>query len=671
MFFVEKKSKNSITPVLQLVENAKTDKGSRQRLVVSLGTHFKIPKNKRSEVARIVKFRLLGQTSFIDYDPELMDYADQIIRKIQIEGKWNSERSQVIRFKEEQKRSPTAQVFVNEVEHGYDRELGPVLIGHHFWNLLGFPKILEELEFNKRQIGTAEVSVLNRLIVQGSENSILPWLKTVALEDILNLDTPKLGDDRFYRISDKLLKNQSDLEKRLYKRQVDFFNLESGIFLYDLTNTYFEGSCFQNPKAKHNGNQKEKRTDCPQVVVSLVLDNEGFIRRHRIFEGNMSDCKSLETILDELQAEFKSQTMPTIIFDRGVVSEDNIKLLETYENLKYIVVCRTNEELDFLNDFQNDMFDQVQGRDTPNKTNVEILLKEKDDLVYLLCRSESRKAKETAIRNKTEEKLETALSSLKKGIETGRENNPVKIERKIGRIKERFSRVAKYYDISYRHREFAYEYSDTANFDKRFLNSLKKIKEKADKNEISFPALKKKLDGLKAKNPEHCSKLTIHLSEPLLTFNTIDEIENQERKLDGNYLLKTNRQDLDKQSIWNMYMMLTGVEEAFKNLKSHLGLRPNYHQIESRVDGHVFLSILAYHLLHAIEYTLRQNGDCSRWSTIKRIVSTHNYSTIQLPTVNGTVINMRKPGIAEGTHLEIYKKLGIDYKSLPIRKNLA
>jgi len=230
MFFVEKKSKNSITPVLQLVENAKTDKGSRQRLVVSLGTHFKIPKNKRSEVARIVKFRLLGQTSFIDYDPELMDYADQIIRKIQIEGKWNSERSQVIRFKEEQKRSPTAQVFVNEVEHGYDRELGPVLIGHHFWNLLGFPKILEELEFNKRQIGTAEVSVLNRLIVQGSENSILPWLKTVALEDILNLDTPKLGDDRFYRISDKLLKNQSDLEKRLYKRQVDFFNLESGIF---------------------------------------------------------------------------------------------------------------------------------------------------------------------------------------------------------------------------------------------------------------------------------------------------------------------------------------------------------------------------------------------------------------------------------------------------------
>jgi hypothetical protein len=108
-----------------------------------------------------------------------------------------------------------------------------------------------------------------------------------------------------------------------------------------------------------------------------------------------------------------------------------------------------------------------------------------------------------------------------------------------------------------------------------------------------------------------------------------------------------------------------------KNLKSHLGLRPNFHQIEKRVDGHIFLSILAYHLLHAIQYTLRQNGDCSRWSTIKRIVSTHSYSTIQLPTVNGTVINVRKPGILEGAHLDIYEKLGIDFKSLPVRKNLA
>jgi hypothetical protein len=581
MFFRDTKSKNSKSPVLQLVENVQTGKGSRQNIVVSLGTHLKIDKSQRSEVARMVKNKLIGQLNFMDEDPKLVSYADQIIRKIQIEGKWDSKRHQVAKFKEAQQNKSTAEVFVDKVEHGYGRELGPVLIGHHFWKLLDFPSILKGLGFNSKQIDTAEISILNRLISQDSEHSILPWLKTVALEDILNLNTADLGSERFYRISDKLLKNKNEMEKRLYKRETDFFNLESGIFLYDLTNTYFEGSCLQNPKAKHNGNQKEKRSDCPQVVVSLVLDNEGFIRRHRIFEGSMADVKSLETILEELKSEFESQTMPTIIFDRGVVSEDNMKLLEKYDNLKHIVVCRTSEELYFVNEFQSGEFQQIQGRDVCNKTSVEILSKEKDDLTYLLCRSEGRKAKETAIRNRAEEKLEAALTSLAKGIQTGRENNPVNIERRIGRLKERYGRVAKYYDISYQHRKFSYTYSDPANLSKRLINSLLKLKEKADNNTISYPALLKKLDDLKGKNSSQYSMLSIHLTEPILIWKTIDEIEQQARKLDGNYLLKTNRKDLNQDSIWNLYMMLTGVEEAFKNLVSfkRLGMAKSQHHL--------------------------------------------------------------------------------------------
>ena len=123
--------------------------------------------------------------------------------------------------------------------------------------------------------------------------------------------------------------------------------------------------------------------------------------------------------------------------------------------------------------------------------------------------------------------------------------------------------------------------------------------------------------------------------------------------------------------IWNLYVMLTRIENAFRDLKSYLGLRPNYHQKEQRVDSHIFISILAYHLLHSIEYTLRQKGNHSRWATIRRLVSTHNYSTIQLPTTKGTVINVRKPGIPEAVHTDVYNKLGIDYKNLPIKKNLA
>jgi len=351
MFFREAISKNSKSPVLQLVENIRTEKGPRQRLVVSLGTYLKIPKEKRREVARIVKERLFGQQSLFEYDSQLIAYADKIVKKIQTEGKWNSVREQVCKFKKATKDKSTAEIFIDDVQHGYDRELGPILIGHCFWERLNFSTILSDCGFNKRQIKTAQISLLNRLIAQDSEHSIISWLQTAAVEEIVGLDVSRYGDDRFYRISDKLLRNRDYIEENLYQREKDLFSLEDSIFLYDLTNTYFEGVCAKNPKAQHNGNQKEKRTDCPQVVVALVLDGDGFIRRHRIFNGKMTDVKSLDKILIALEDDFKDKPMPTIIFDRGMVSDDNLKLLNKYDNLKYILMCRPNEESIFTSRF--------------------------------------------------------------------------------------------------------------------------------------------------------------------------------------------------------------------------------------------------------------------------------------------------------------------------------
>jgi transposase len=669
MFFREAISKNSKSPVLQLVENIRTEKGPRQRLVVSLGTYLKIPKEKRREVARIVKERLFGQQSLFEYDSQLIAYADKIVKKIQTEGKWNSVREQVCKFKKATKDKSTAEIFIDDVQHGYDRELGPILIGHCFWERLNFSTILSDCGFNKRQIKTAQISLLNRLIAQDSEHSIISWLQTVAIEEIVGLDVSRYGNDRFYRISDKLLKNRDYIEENLYQREKDLFSLEDSIFLYDLTNTYFEGVCAKNPKAQYNGNQKEKRTDCPQVVVALVLDGDGFIRRHRIFNGKMTDVKSLDKILIALEDDFKDKPMPTIIFDRGMVSDDNLKLLNKYDNLKYILMCRPNEESIFTEDFHNQQFSLLEGRD--RKPKVEIFLKEVEDAVYLLCKSEGRKAKETAMRNKAEERLEAELTNLSTQIQKGRENNPVTIERRIGKFKERHSKVAKYYEIKYQHREFSYTVPDDMMIAKRFSNSLKKLKNKVEKNKISFPALTKKLTEFNQKYTSDYLKINIHLKKPKLTWGTIDEIQDKGRKSDGNYLLKTNRKGLEQAEIWNLYVMLTRIENAFRDLKSYLGLRPNYHQKEQRVDGHIFISILAYHLLHSIEYTLRHKGNHSRWATIRRLVSTHNYSTIQLPTTKGTVINVRKPGIPEAVHTDVYNKLGIDYKNLPIKKNLT
>lgn len=536
MFFREAISKNSKSPVLQLVENIRTEKGPRQRLVVSLGTYLKIPKEKRREVARIVKERLFGQQSLFEYDSQLISYADKIVKKIQTEGKWDSVREQVCKFKKAIKDKSTAEIFIDDVQHGYDRELGPILIGHCFWERLNFSTILSDCGFNKRQIKTAQISLLNRLIAQDSEHSIISWLQTVAIEEIVGLDVSRYGDNRFYRISDKLLKNRDYIEENLYQREKNLFSLEDSIFLYDLTNTYFEGVCAKNPKAQYNGNQKEKRTDCPQVVVALVLDGDGFIRRHRIFNGKMTDVKSLDKILIALEDDFKDKPMPTIIFDRGMVSDDNLKLLNKYDNLKYILMCRPNEESIFTEDFHNQQFSLLEGRD--RKPKVEIFLKEVDDAVYLLCKSEGRKAKETAMRNKAEERLEAELTNLSTQIQKGRENNPVTIERRIGKFKERHSKVAKYYEIKYQHREFSYTVPDDMMIAKRFSNSLKKLQDKAEKNKISFPALTKKLTEFNQKYTSDYLKINIHLKKPKLTWGTIDEIQDKGRKLDGNCIVE-------------------------------------------------------------------------------------------------------------------------------------
>jgi len=129
------------------------------------------------------------------------------------------------------------------------------------------------------------------------------------------------------------------------------------------------------------------------------------------------------------------------------------------------------------------------------------------------------------------------------------------------------------------------------------------------------------------------------------------------------------------------FVRTTGIQHAgqavlkskniHRDLKTHLGLRPNYHQLDNRVDGHIFISILAYHILHSIEYTLNQQGITSTWRKIKRLMSTHTYATIQVPLVDKRTLNLRRPGAVEGIHEKIYRKLGVNYKDLPTLKTTA
>jgi hypothetical protein len=139
-------------------------------------------------------------------------------------------------------------------------------------------------------------------------------------------------------------------------------------------------------------------------------------------------------------------------------------------------------------------------------------------------------------------------------------------------------------------------------------------------------------------------------------------------KLDGSYLLKTDRGDLSAEDAWRIYTLLTRAEAAFRTLKSPLAERPVFHHKEARVEAHIFLCVLAYHLLISIEKTLLEAGVHTSWATVRETLKTHQINTIVLPTDGGSILRIRQGSTPERIHRELYQKLRIGSEIIPPRK---
>jgi transposase len=233
------------------------------------------------------------------------------------------------------------------------------------------------------------------------------------------------------------------------------------------------------------------------------------------------------------------------------------------------------------------------------KSRVEIKRQVVDGEVHILCRSEGRTEKDRAIREKHEQRFLADLQKLQARVRTGRLHVAAKVHEAIGRLKERYPRVARYYALSY---------------------------------DAAAPAVT---------GTPHADKKT------------------RAERLDGGYLLKTDRQDLGDEEIWRLYILLTRVEDAFRAMKSPLMERPIFHHLEHRVQTHIFLCVLAYHLLVAIEKRFLDQGVHTSWATLREQLSTHQVVTVVLPATNGQTLRIRKGSTPEAIHREIYRVLKI------------
>jgi transposase len=591
----------------RIVESVRVGTQVKQRTLLNLGKDFAIEPTLWPLLTARIEQLLQGSAPL---QSELFHLADEIGQLLETTAERCSDliiakMAQPVAI--ETPEQDYHRVNINQIEAHQARSIGGETLALHAVRQLQLDQKLTALGFNKIDSAAALGSIIGRMILPGSELQTHDWLQThTALGELLDHDYGSTSLTRLYTISDTLLKHQAALEAFLAAEEQTLFDLNRSIVLYDLTNTYFEGQCAKNPKAQF-GRSKEKRSDCPLVTLGLVLDGNGFPLGSQVFPGNASEPATLSLMLDGLHGK-KSLPgeKPVIIMDAGIASTDNIAWLTKHDYL-YLVVSRERDVQD-----PRDQDHTVLVRDIgQSSVSVYRTIDAETQETRLYCYSEQKAKKEQAIRNRFHVRLEEALDKLNAGLgKKGTVKNYVKILERIGRLREKNSRVAQDYRIEV-----------LANDEKN--------------NAIRIDWLR---EPKSAEKDQHC----------------------------GVYCLRTNIPDWSEEHLWTTYIMLTEIEATFRSLKTDLGLRPVFHHKEDRVTGHLFITLLAYHLVHTLRYQLKQQGIHLSWDSIRNIMSTQQRITLILPTDDKITIHLRTTTQVEARQKQLYTALGI--KADPIGK---
>jgi len=587
----------------QLIESYRSEKGPRQRIILTL-TDFDLDKPLWPALARAISERLSGVESIFAEDERIKPYLEAILAKLSVKSEIGF--ADVTRDES----ADYARIDLTSANHTKVRTLGPELIGDHFYDLLGFEEILGLAGLKERDLGLAKAVILARLIHPGSDRRTHRVIvSNSSIAELCAIDVAKLAKDRVYRVADALYQGKEVIERELFRSERTLFPTKETLFLFDLTNTYFEGNARANTLAKY-GRSKEKRYDCPLVSLALVVDDRGLPVYSEIYEGNVAEPRTLAQVLTHLGALGKDDLFtPTIVMDRGIATTENIALCVA-RNLDYVVIERANRSRLYQEHFAS--MEGFSEHTDANGSSVRLKKLTQGERSVVLCSSAGRGDKERGIITQAEERFQADVSRLTNSIAKGSIQRTQLISERIGRIKAKYPKIASHYD-------FVLAYSE-------------------DQGKV-----------INRRRVDRVMSLTI---EPKPT-------KSRDASLLGAYVIETTHNHLDEDAIWGLYMTLTQVENAFRSLKSDLGLRPIYHQLARRCAAHLFISVLAYHLLSAIELTLRTQGDKRSWQTIKEQVATHVRSTLMLTNDQGVVTHLRVSSVPEPTHREIYALLGV------------
>ena len=508
-----------------LVESYRTGRGSRQRVVAYLGELSRGQKSGWAQLGRTLDGKRGRPPRPSLFDPPHSDEPTD---------------------------EEPVQIDLKRVRFERLRDFGDVWMAWGLWRLLELDLLLERLLSEGREDvpwpQVAAILTLARFCEPSSELHIEEtWYRRTALEDLLGVPVEKVHTDRLYAGLDQLLPHKEAIERHLKERLGTLFDLKCNFLLYDITSTYFEGQCAANPLAKR-GYSRDSRPDCLQVLIGLVVTDDGMPLGYEVFAGNRNDSTTIQEIVKSMERKY-GRADRVWVLDRGMVSDANLAFLRQRGG-SYIVGTPKAMLKRFERQLAEEGWQAVQ-----EGVEVKLVPGPEGDETFLLARSADRRAKEQAMHERFRQRLEKGLAALQAAAESGRLKDEALANRRLGRLLQQNWRAAGAFDVA-----------------------IERVKN---------PIGKARLKLICKTNPRFSDWAALS---------------------DGCYLLRSNLNETDPATLWKRYIQLTEAEWAFRITKDELEIRPIWHHKQERVEAHILVCFLAYVLWKTLAGWMHRSG---------------------------------------------------------------
>lgn len=512
---------------------------------------------------------------------------------------------------------------LNSIRSKDVREIGSEWLCFQALNQLRISAFLEQQGWKESDIRLAITHIISRAVYPASELKTSLWIKeNSAVCEVTGFEKEKITKDRLYKISAKLYAEKEALEQFLSIRTNELFDIEDRIMLYDLTNTYFEGRKTGSKLAKF-GRSKEKRTDAKLVVLALVVNPEGFIKYSAILEGNMSDPKSLALMIENLRVKTSGSTKKAlIVMDAGIATEDNLKMV-TGKGYDYLCVTRSS--------MKNYIIEASASTVTitdNKKQKIELcpVKSDKNTDYYVKVESHTKELKERSMNEQFLQRFEEGMQKIAESLtKKGGVKQADKVHERIGKLKQKYPSIARYFDIEVTIQELAQD------------------KEKDKKKETQT------------------DKLRIATA---ISWAVKQDVDINARS--GVYFLRTSLTDNSQENLWQFYNTIREIEATFRILKTDLDLRPIYHKKDESSMAHLHLGLLAYWVVNTIRHQLKKEKIHSGWKEIVRIMNTQKAVTTTAQNDKDELIIIRRCSEPSEKVQVLYNAL--KYKYVPYTK---